>query len=81
VRSYWLPNRLSKNAFKYFVLSLLVIIFTITIIHNIIIVNNDYGRLQDPIFCSKFSWECERIYPGIIDNLGTRSQKGSLTVL
>jgi hypothetical protein len=35
---------------------------------------------KTPFFCSKFPWERERISPKIIENLGTRSQKGSLAL-
>jgi hypothetical protein len=46
-------NRLPKDAFNYFVLSLPVINFTVTIIIcNIIVINND-ERLQDPILLLK----------------------------
>jgi hypothetical protein len=34
--------------------------------------------MQHPIFVYKLPWARERISPEIIENLGTRSQKGSL---
>jgi hypothetical protein len=56
--------------------SLPVIIFTITMIYNIIITNDD-ARLRDVIFCIKFPWACDRISPTVVDNLDMHSQKGS----
>jgi hypothetical protein len=32
---------------------------------------------KTPFWCSKFPWARERISPNIMENLGTRSQKGS----
>jgi hypothetical protein len=35
---------------------------------------------KTPFYRSKFPWARERIYPKIINNLGTSSQKGSLAL-
>jgi hypothetical protein len=55
-------NRLPKIVFNYFLLFLSVIIFTIILtIYKTIIINNNDGEFQDPIFCSRIPWARENI--------------------
>ena len=44
---------------------------------NNAVINNNYGRFQDLIFLFNISTARERISSKLIDNLGTRPQKGS----
>jgi hypothetical protein len=43
-------------------------------------INNDYYALQDPILLIKISMGTRKNFPKIIDNLGTRSVKGSIAL-
>jgi hypothetical protein len=77
VGSYLFLKQVPNKGFNYSVLFLSVIIFTITIIRNIIIINNSDARHQDPSYCSKFPWARVRISPKIIVKFSTRSHKCS----